>query len=57
MNILSGQIHEWRVGEAKLKSKMEIDPATQRDQGIYDCIAHNKFSYDRRNFRTELDLD
>ncbi|CAL4066076.1 unnamed protein product [Meganyctiphanes norvegica] len=44
------QLHEWRRHN-RLKSKMEIDPATQAEAGIYECHANNKFAVDRRAFR------
>merc|ERR1712156_714178 len=37
-------ISEWYKGKRRLKSKMEIDPATQGDAGIYECHANNKWS-------------
>ena len=40
---------KWKVSfydifyfDAFLQSKMEIDPATQGDAGIYECHANNK---------------
>ncbi|KAB7506800.1 Brother of CDO [Armadillidium nasatum] len=45
------QLHEWHYGK-KLKSKMEIDPATQADAGIYECHANNKYAVDSAAFRT-----
>jgi len=42
----------WR-GKHRIKSKMEIDPATQGDAGIYECHANNKFSIDMRSFRSD----
>ncbi|KAF2345417.1 Immunoglobulin I-set, partial [Trinorchestia longiramus] len=45
------QLHEWTRGH-KLKSKMEIDPASQADAGIYECHANNKYAIDSRAFRT-----
>lgn len=45
------QLHEWRKGN-HLKSKMEIDPATQADAGIYECHANNKYAVDTKAFRT-----
>lgn len=36
-----------------MKSKMEIDPATQKDAGYYECQADNQYSVDRRGFRTD----
>jgi hypothetical protein len=46
------QMHEWK-GEHELKSIMEIDPATQKDAGLYECQADNKYTIDRRMFRTD----
>jgi len=46
-------ISEWYKGKRRLKSKMEIDPATQGDAGIYECHANNKWSVDMRSFRTD----
>ncbi|OXA62926.1 immunoglobulin domain-containing protein oig-4 [Folsomia candida] len=48
------QVHEWRHGDEKIKSKMEIDPATQMDAGIYECYADNKYAVDKRTFRTDF---
>ncbi|ODM93851.1 hypothetical protein Ocin01_12831, partial [Orchesella cincta] len=48
------QIHEWYFGDEKIKSKMEIDPATQMDAGIYECYADNKYAVDKRTFRTDF---
>ncbi|XP_076046286.1 immunoglobulin domain-containing protein oig-4-like [Oratosquilla oratoria] len=45
------QLHEWQKGN-RLKSKMEIDPASQADAGIYECHANNKYAVDTRVFRT-----
>lgn len=47
------QVHEWPVGNDTLKSKMEIDPATQKDAGYYECQADNQYAVDRRGFRTD----
>lgn len=47
------QVHEWPVGNDTLKSKMEIDPATQQDAGYYECQADNQYAVDRRGFRTD----
>lgn len=47
------QVHEWSVGNDTLKSKMEIDPATQKDAGYYECQADNQYAVDRRGFRTD----
>lgn len=32
---------------------MEIDPATQKDAGFYECQANNKYALDFRAFRTD----
>ncbi|XP_049843415.1 immunoglobulin domain-containing protein oig-4-like [Schistocerca gregaria] len=47
------QVHEWPTGNDTMKSKMEIDPATQKDAGYYECQADNQYSVDRRGFRTD----
>lgn len=36
-----------------MKSKMEIDPTTQKDAGYYECQANNIYAIDRRGFRTD----
>ncbi|XP_021950568.1 immunoglobulin domain-containing protein oig-4 [Folsomia candida] len=48
------QVHEWREGNERIKSKMEIDPTTQMDAGIYECYADNKYAVDKRTFRTDF---
>lgn len=50
------QVHEWRIGEDKVKSKIEIDPATQMDAGVYECTADNMYSIDRRSFKTDFSI-
>jgi hypothetical protein len=50
-------VHEHKVGKDRIKSKMEIDPATQKDSGFYECQADNKYAIDRRGFRTDYTLD
>uniref|UniRef100_A0A8D8LNF5 Immunoglobulin domain-containing protein oig-1 n=1 Tax=Cacopsylla melanoneura TaxID=428564 RepID=A0A8D8LNF5_9HEMI len=50
------QVHEWFLGNNTIKSKMEIDPATQKDAGYYECVADNPFAIDRRGFRTDYVL-
>ncbi|CAH0390582.1 unnamed protein product [Bemisia tabaci] len=47
------QVHEWPVGNDTMKSKMEIDPTTQKDAGYYECQADNQYAIDRRGFRTD----
>ncbi|XP_063229641.1 immunoglobulin domain-containing protein oig-4-like [Bacillus rossius redtenbacheri] len=47
------QVHEWPIGNDTMKSKMEIDPTTQKDAGYYECQADNQYSIDRRGFRTD----
>eukprot|EP00095_Tigriopus_kingsejongensis_P007115 maker-scaffold303_size215788-snap-gene-1.9 protein:Tk07115 transcript:maker-scaffold303_size215788-snap-gene-1.9-mRNA-1 annotation:"AGAP001504-PA" len=49
-------ITEYYYGKGKIKSKMEIDPATQGDAGIYECHANNKWSVDMRSFRTDYSI-
>ncbi|XP_021914406.1 immunoglobulin domain-containing protein oig-4-like [Zootermopsis nevadensis] len=47
------QVHEWPMGNDTMKSKMEIDPTTQKDAGYYECQADNQYAIDRRGFRTD----
>ncbi|KAL1491506.1 hypothetical protein ABEB36_012094 [Hypothenemus hampei] len=47
------QVHEWTEGNDTIKSKMEIDPATQKDAGFYECQANNQYAIDYRAFRTD----
>ncbi|PSN33661.1 hypothetical protein C0J52_20986 [Blattella germanica] len=49
-------VHEWKIGNDKLKSKLEIDPATQMDAGLYECSADNMYSVDRRSFKTDFSI-
>jgi len=46
-------VYEWRYTKNHIKSKMEIDPASQMARGVYECIADNKWTYDKRRFRTD----
>lgn len=50
------QVHEWRIGDDRVKSKIEIDPATQMDAGLYECTADNMYSIDRRSFKTDFSI-
>lgn len=50
-------IHQWEWGQYMIKSKMEIDPASQRDSGLYECEANNKYGVDRKAFRTDFAID
>lgn len=36
-----------------MKSRIEIDPATVGDQGIYTCMANNEYSVMVKNFKAE----
>ncbi|KDR22123.1 immunoglobulin domain-containing protein oig-4-like [Zootermopsis nevadensis] len=49
-------VHEWKMGTDKVKSKLEIDPATQMDAGLYECSADNMYSVDRRSFKTDFSI-
>ncbi|XP_051170347.1 immunoglobulin domain-containing protein oig-4-like [Leptopilina boulardi] len=49
-------VHEWQIGEDKIKSKLEIDPTTQMDAGVYECTADNMYSIDRRSFKTDFSI-
>lgn len=55
-SILYFQIHEWKMGQNRVKSKLEIDPATQMDAGVYECTADNMYSIDRRSFKTDFSI-
>ncbi|XP_013782784.1 immunoglobulin domain-containing protein oig-4-like [Limulus polyphemus] len=48
------QITERLHGKNKLKSKLEITPATQMDSGTYECQANNKYAVDRRAFKADF---
>lgn len=50
------QVHEWPLDKDKVKSKLEIDPATQMDAGVYECYADNMYSIDRRSFKTDFSI-
>ena len=50
------QVHEWKMEPDKVKSKLEIDPATQMDAGLYECSADNMYSVDRRSFKTDFSI-
>lgn len=41
----------------KIKSKMEIDPATQMDAGYYECMANNMYTVDVKGFSADYSLD
>ncbi|XP_066581066.1 palladin-like [Prorops nasuta] len=49
-------VHEWQVEPDTVKSKLEIDPATQMDAGVYECTADNMYSIDRRSFKTDFSI-
>ncbi|XP_054270601.1 immunoglobulin domain-containing protein oig-4-like [Macrosteles quadrilineatus] len=49
-------VHEWTVSKDTVKSKLEIDPATQMDAGLYECSADNMYSIDRRSFKTDFSI-
>ncbi|XP_022197135.1 immunoglobulin domain-containing protein oig-4 [Nilaparvata lugens] len=49
-------VHEWPIGKDRVKSKLEIDPATQMDAGVYECYADNMYSIDRRSFKTDFSI-
>ncbi|OQV13855.1 hypothetical protein BV898_11962 [Hypsibius exemplaris] len=66
MNHRNLVIHEWKLRAQKnkakgdeasknrLKSKLEIDPTTQGDQGIYTCVAENKYAVVEKRFKAEF---
>ncbi|KAI5699914.1 hypothetical protein M8J76_001460 [Diaphorina citri] len=49
-------LHEWHYGTDRIKSKIEIDPATQMDAGIYECYADNMYNVDTRTFKTDFSI-
>lgn len=51
------QVIEYKAGRDIIKSKMEIDPASQKDAGFYECVADNKYAIDKRGFRTDYTLE
>ncbi|XP_071517213.1 uncharacterized protein [Panulirus ornatus] len=51
------QVHEWKEGKALIKSKMEIDPATQMDAGYYECQADNKYAVDVKGFSADYSIE
>lgn len=50
------QVHEYILDKEHIKSKLEIDPATQMDAGVYECSADNMYSIDRRSFKTDFSI-
>lgn len=55
-NFFLFQVHESFIGTDTVKSKIEIDPATQMDAGIYECTADNQYSVDRKSFKTDFSI-
>lgn len=45
--------YEKPLGEHRLWSKLEIDPATMGDQGVYACVANNERGLMAKNFKAE----
>lgn len=52
--VLIFQYYEKPIGEFTMWSKLEIDPATMGDQGIYACVANNEFGVMAKNFKAEF---
>merc|ERR1711997_326604 len=50
-------VFEWKIGSAKLKSKVEIDPAMQRDAGYYECQAYNKHAVETKGFLAKYEVN
>ncbi|KAK2703873.1 immunoglobulin domain-containing protein oig-4-like [Artemia franciscana] len=48
------QVHERYYGKDRVKSKLEIDPATQMDAGVYECQADNLYAIDKKLFKTDF---
>ncbi|XP_047738219.1 immunoglobulin domain-containing protein oig-4-like [Hyalella azteca] len=51
------QLHEYDEDPKSIKSKMEIDPATQMDAGYYECQANNKYAVDSKGFMADYSLE
>lgn len=49
-------VHEWYISTNRLKSKIEIDPATQMDAGVYECTADNLYAIDKKIFKTDFSI-
>ncbi|WKX94543.1 hypothetical protein Q1695_011659 [Nippostrongylus brasiliensis] len=45
--------YEKPLGADMLWSKLEIDPATMGDQGVYACVANNEHGVMAKNFKAE----
>ncbi|KAI6216352.1 Ig-like domain-containing protein [Aphelenchoides fujianensis] len=45
--------YEQPIGKEEIWSKLEIDPATMGDQGIYACVANNQHGVMAKNFKAE----
>ena len=45
--------YEKPIAENEIWSKLEIDPATMGDQGVYACVANNQFGVMAKNFKAE----
>uniref|UniRef100_A0A0K0E190 Ig-like domain-containing protein n=1 Tax=Strongyloides stercoralis TaxID=6248 RepID=A0A0K0E190_STRER len=45
--------YERVINENEIWSKLEIDPATMGDQGIYACVANNPLGVMAKNFKAE----
>ncbi|CAK5098466.1 unnamed protein product [Meloidogyne enterolobii] len=45
--------YEKPLSKNKIWSKLEIDPATMGDQGIYACVANNQYGVMAKNFKAE----
>ncbi|CAB3411308.1 unnamed protein product [Caenorhabditis bovis] len=50
-----GSIHYYEkpIEEDTIWSKLEIDPATMGDQGVYACVANNPYGVMAKNFKAE----
>lgn len=42
-----------RIFACSAQCKLEIDPATMGDQGIYACVANNQYGVMAKNFKAE----
>ncbi|VDO81405.1 unnamed protein product [Soboliphyme baturini] len=46
-------LQEQTEPDGKQRSRIEIDPATVGDQGVYSCVVHNKYGSMVKNFKSE----
>ncbi|KAF8360607.1 oig-4 [Pristionchus pacificus] len=45
--------YEKPIDDNMIWSKLEVDPATMGDQGVYACVANNEYGVMAKNFKAE----